>query len=134
MSREPLKITVEASLNAEMDDHIGYAKHSLDGYNSLLPVTRMPSTSSWVFCPSLGETLTCSVRLNLLRQPQKSTLRRLPHDVTPLITGASIERRGGYLVDEKTFTFSRGWTKIAYTDYQYVTSIAHKDTFNACQH
>lgn len=83
LSREPLKITVEASLNAEMDDHIGYAKHSLDGYNSLLPVTRMPSTSSWVFRPSLGETLTCSVRLNLMRQPQKSTLRRLPHDITP---------------------------------------------------
>ena len=34
LSRELLKITVEASLNAEMDDHIGYAKHSLDGYNS----------------------------------------------------------------------------------------------------
>jgi putative transposase len=34
LSRELLKITVEASLNAEMDDHIGYAKHSPDGYNS----------------------------------------------------------------------------------------------------
>jgi transposase-like protein len=34
LSRELLKITVEASLNAEMDDHIGYAKHALDGYNT----------------------------------------------------------------------------------------------------
>ncbi len=34
LSRELLKITVEASLNAEMDSHIGYAKHSPDGYNS----------------------------------------------------------------------------------------------------
>ncbi len=33
LSRELLKITVEASLNAEMDSHIGYAKHSPDGYN-----------------------------------------------------------------------------------------------------
>ena len=34
MSRELLKITVEASLNAEMDHHIGYAKHSPEGYNT----------------------------------------------------------------------------------------------------
>jgi transposase-like protein len=34
LSREILKITVQASLNAEMDDHIGYTKHSPDGYNS----------------------------------------------------------------------------------------------------
>jgi len=34
LSRELLKITVEASLNAEMDEHIGYLKHSTDGYNT----------------------------------------------------------------------------------------------------
>jgi putative transposase len=34
LSRELLKVTVEASLNAEMDDHIGYTKHSPDGDNS----------------------------------------------------------------------------------------------------
>lgn len=34
LSRELLKITVEASLNAEMDNHIGYSRHSPDGYNS----------------------------------------------------------------------------------------------------
>ncbi len=34
LSREILKITVQASLNAEMDGHIGYTKHSPDGYNS----------------------------------------------------------------------------------------------------
>jgi transposase-like protein len=34
LSRELLKITVEASLNAEMDHHIGYEKHSPDGYNT----------------------------------------------------------------------------------------------------
>jgi putative transposase len=34
LSREILKITVEASLNAEMDAHLGYGKHSTDGYNS----------------------------------------------------------------------------------------------------
>jgi len=34
LSRELLKITVEASLNAEMDNHIGYEKHSPDGYNT----------------------------------------------------------------------------------------------------
>jgi transposase-like protein len=34
LSRELLKITVEASLNAEMDSHIGYEKHSPDGYNT----------------------------------------------------------------------------------------------------
>jgi transposase-like protein len=31
--RELLKITVEASLNAEMDAHPGYGKHVPDGYN-----------------------------------------------------------------------------------------------------
>jgi transposase-like protein len=34
LSRELLKITVEASLNAEMDHHIGYEKHSPNGYNT----------------------------------------------------------------------------------------------------
>lgn len=34
LSRELLKITVEAPLSAEMDGRIGYAKHSLDSYNS----------------------------------------------------------------------------------------------------
>lgn len=34
LSRELLKITVEASLNAEMDAHLGYGKHSPEGYNS----------------------------------------------------------------------------------------------------
>jgi putative transposase len=34
LSREILKITVEASLNAEMDAHLGYNKHSPEGYNS----------------------------------------------------------------------------------------------------
>jgi len=34
LSRELLKITVEASLNAEMDNHTGYEKHSPDGYNT----------------------------------------------------------------------------------------------------
>jgi hypothetical protein len=34
LSRELLKIMVEASLNAEMDSHIGYEKHSPDGYNT----------------------------------------------------------------------------------------------------
>jgi putative transposase len=34
LSRELLKITVEAALNAEMDTHIGYSRHSPDGYNS----------------------------------------------------------------------------------------------------
>lgn len=34
LSREILKITVQASLNAEMDEHIGYTKHSPEGYNS----------------------------------------------------------------------------------------------------
>jgi len=31
LSRELLKITVEASLNAEMDAHLGYGKHAADG-------------------------------------------------------------------------------------------------------
>ena len=34
LSRELLKITVEASLNAEMDAHLGYGKHAPDGYNT----------------------------------------------------------------------------------------------------
>jgi putative transposase len=34
VSRELLKITVEASLNAEMDAHLGYGKHAPDGYNT----------------------------------------------------------------------------------------------------
>ena len=34
LSRELLKITVEASLNAEMEAHLGYSKHSPEGYNT----------------------------------------------------------------------------------------------------
>jgi putative transposase len=34
LSRELLKITIEASLNAEMDAHLGYNKHAPEGYNS----------------------------------------------------------------------------------------------------
>ncbi len=34
LSRELLKITVEASLSAEMDDSIGYEKYSPGGYNT----------------------------------------------------------------------------------------------------
>lgn len=34
LTQDLLKITVEASLNAEMDDHLGYAKHSPEGYGS----------------------------------------------------------------------------------------------------
>ena len=34
LTQDLLKITVEASLNAEMDEHLGYAKHSPDGYGS----------------------------------------------------------------------------------------------------
>ena len=34
LSREILSITVQAALNAEMDEHLGYSKHSPDGYNS----------------------------------------------------------------------------------------------------
>ena len=34
LNRELLKITVEASLNAEMDAHLGYARHALEGYNT----------------------------------------------------------------------------------------------------
>jgi transposase-like protein len=34
VSRELLKITVEAALNAEMDAHLGYNKHSPEGYNT----------------------------------------------------------------------------------------------------
>lgn len=32
LTQDLLKITVEASLNAEMDDHLGYPKHSPEGY------------------------------------------------------------------------------------------------------
>ena len=34
LTKDLLKITVEASLNAEMDAHLGYTKHSPDGYGS----------------------------------------------------------------------------------------------------
>jgi putative transposase len=34
LTQDLLKITVEASLNAEMDAHLGYAKHSPEGYGS----------------------------------------------------------------------------------------------------
>lgn len=34
LTQDLLKITVEASLNAEMDDHLGYPKHSPAGYGS----------------------------------------------------------------------------------------------------
>jgi len=34
LTQDLLKITVEASLNAEMDEHLGYAKHSPEGYGS----------------------------------------------------------------------------------------------------
>ena len=34
LTHDLLKITVEASLNAEMDAHLGYTKHSPDGYGS----------------------------------------------------------------------------------------------------
>jgi putative transposase len=34
LSRELLKINIEASLNAEMDAHLGYNKHAPEGYNS----------------------------------------------------------------------------------------------------
>ena len=34
LTRELLKITVEASLNAEMEAHLGYSKHSPAGHNS----------------------------------------------------------------------------------------------------
>jgi transposase-like protein len=34
LTQDLLKITVEASLNAEMDDHLSYAKHSPEGYGS----------------------------------------------------------------------------------------------------
>jgi len=34
LTQDLLKITVEASLNAEMDAHLGYTKHSPDGYGS----------------------------------------------------------------------------------------------------
>jgi putative transposase len=34
LTRELLKITVEASLNAEMESHLGYPKHSPTGHNS----------------------------------------------------------------------------------------------------
>jgi len=34
LTRELLKITVEASLNAEMEAHLGYPKHSPTGHHS----------------------------------------------------------------------------------------------------
>ena len=34
LTQDLLKITVEASLNAEMDAHLGYVKHSPEGYGS----------------------------------------------------------------------------------------------------
>jgi len=34
LTQDLLKITVEASLSAEMDNHLGYAKHSPEGYGS----------------------------------------------------------------------------------------------------
>jgi putative transposase len=34
LTQDLLKITVEASLNAEMNEHLGYAKHSPEGYGS----------------------------------------------------------------------------------------------------
>jgi transposase-like protein len=34
LSKELLKITVEASLNAEMEAHLGYSKHAPEGYNT----------------------------------------------------------------------------------------------------
>ncbi len=34
LSSQLLKITVEAALGAEMEDHLSYARHSLDGNNS----------------------------------------------------------------------------------------------------
>jgi putative transposase len=34
LTQDLLKITVEASLNAEMDEHLGYTKHSPEGYGS----------------------------------------------------------------------------------------------------
>lgn len=34
LTQDLLKITVEASLNAEMDAHLGYARHSPEGYGS----------------------------------------------------------------------------------------------------
>ena len=34
LTQDLLKITVEASVNAEMDDHLGYPKHSSEGYGS----------------------------------------------------------------------------------------------------
>tara|TARA_R110001592_G_C13046465_1_gene739751 strand:+ start:38 stop:1246 length:1209 start_codon:yes stop_codon:yes gene_type:complete len=34
LSKKLLKLTVEKALNAEMDEHLGYEKHSLDGHNS----------------------------------------------------------------------------------------------------
>ncbi len=34
LSRELLKMIVEASLNAEMEAHLGYSKHSSENYNT----------------------------------------------------------------------------------------------------
>ena len=34
LSRQLLKQTVERALNAELDNHLGYSKHSIDGNNT----------------------------------------------------------------------------------------------------
>ena len=34
LSRRLVKLTVETALNAEIEDHLGYSKHSPDGHNS----------------------------------------------------------------------------------------------------
>ncbi|MGB4497292.1 MAG: transposase, partial [Methylococcaceae bacterium] len=34
LNSELTKITIEAALNGEMKDHLGYGKHSTEGYNS----------------------------------------------------------------------------------------------------
>ena len=51
LTRELLKITVEASLNAEMEAHLGYPKHSPTGHHSVTIWSRPHATpiclSSW---------------------------------------------------------------------------------------
>jgi len=34
LSKHLLKMTVERAMNVEMDDHLGYQKHALEGKNS----------------------------------------------------------------------------------------------------
>lgn len=34
LNNELTKITIEAALNGEMNAHLGYGKHSIEGYNS----------------------------------------------------------------------------------------------------